>query len=253
MRVELGGVEFDNLTMAETVDAVVAHVRGGAAPGYICTGNLDHLAMLSRDAEFREIYHHATLVLADGMPIVWLSRMCRGGPLKERVAGSDLFWELGRASAEHGLRLFLMGGVEGAAEQAAAALARRYPGVQVVGCYCPPHTTFGSAEEQERIRTAIRAAQPDVLLVGLGAPKQEKWIAANLKALAVPLSVGVGGSFEMAAGIIPRAPRWQQRVGLEWLHRLAREPRRMWRRYICRDLPYLARLAFTTALNRGRR
>lgn len=249
MRVQVAGIGFDQVTMPETVARIVERVRAGGPPALICTGNLDHLVTLQRDAEFRAIYEGAELVLADGMPVVWLSRLGRGTPLRERVAGSDLFWELARLSAESGARLFFLGGAPGAAERAADAARARYPSLQLAGQYAPPLAEFGTEAEQERIRTTIRTARPDILLVALGAPKQEKWIAANKELLGVPVSIGVGGSFEMAGGLVRRAPAWMQRTGLEWLHRLAQEPGRLWRRYLCRDLPFLLRAAVRTLAN----
>jgi N-acetylglucosaminyldiphosphoundecaprenol N-acetyl-beta-D-mannosaminyltransferase len=244
--VRIAGVRFDNLTMEETVSRIVEIVQKADTPQHVCTGNLDHLAMLQKDDEFRAIYDNAALVLADGMPIVWLSRLAarRGAalaPLKERVAGSDLFWELGRASAHTGLRIFLLGGMEGAAECASAVLKERHPGAVICGIYCPPHSTFHTDEEQERIQQIIRAASPDVLMVGLGAPKQEKWIARYKDALGAPVCIGVGGSFEMAAGMVKRAPSWVQKVGMEWICRMLQDPRRLTGRYLGRDLPFLFR------------
>ncbi len=241
MRVQIGNTAFDNVTMPETVDWIMEAVRRNDRPRLVCTGNLDHLVTLHHDAQFRAIYADADLVLADGMPIVWLSRLMRQ-PLKERVAGSDLFWELGRASAEHGLRLFFLGGRDGAADAAAEAVRQRYPGARICGIYCPPFAEFGTPAEEARIAAAIRRATPDVLLVAFGAPKQEKWIQTHREHLGVPVSIGVGGSFEMAAGMIQRAPRWMQVSGLEWFHRMVKEPRRMVHRYLGRDLPFLLHL-----------
>jgi len=250
MRVPIGGVAFDAVTMSEAVERIVAMASDGGAPHYVCTGNVDHLVTMQRDSEFRRIYEQADLVLADGMPVVWLSRLSPGGRLRERVAGSDLFWELARVSAVHGLRLFYLGGAPGAAERAAEAARARVPGVNICGLYCPPFDKFGTEAEQARIRDAIRAAAPHVLLVAFGAPKQEKWIAAHKDGIAVPVSIGVGGSFEMAGGLIRRAPRWMHGIGLEWLHRLLQEPRRLWRRYLARDLPFLLLLALQTVVAR---
>ncbi len=241
--VTIGGIAFHNVTMAEAVARIVLCVQKADHPCHVCTGNLDHLAMIDQDPEFRAIYEGAELVLADGMPVIWLSHLTRGArPLRERVAGSDLLWELGRISAMHGLRLFFLGGAPGSAELAAEAVCNRYPGAQICGRYCPPFDNFGSEAEQRHIEEIVRAAAPDILLVGLGAPKQEKWIAAHKQRLGVPVSIGVGGSFEMAAGIFRRAPRWVQQIGMEWLYRLLQDPQRLWRRYLCRDLPFLIRL-----------
>ena len=249
-RINIANVTFDNVTMDEAVTRIVKMAQKTDTPRHVCTGNLDHLVTLSRDAEFRAIYAEAALTLADGAPVVWLSRLgpaSLGAPLRERVTGSDLFWELGRASAATGVRLFFLGGAPCAADLAAEAVRRRHPGAQICGTYCPPKEQFDTESEQANILEAIRAAQPDILLVGFGAPKQEKWIAANKYRLGVPVAIGVGGSFEMAGGVVRRAPEWMQTVGLEWSYRLCQEPKRLAHRYLVRDLPFLVGLMAQTA------
>jgi N-acetylglucosaminyldiphosphoundecaprenol N-acetyl-beta-D-mannosaminyltransferase len=166
------------------------------------------------------------------------------------VTGSDLFWELARASEATGLRLFFLGGAPCAADLAREAVLKLYPGAQICGTYCPPFETFASEAEQVAIREAVTAAQPDILLVGFGAPKQEKWIVANKDLLSVPVSIGVGGSFEMASGVVKRAPSWMQDCGLEWAYRFMQEPSRLWHRYFVRDLPFFAKLVWQTLLDR---
>jgi N-acetylglucosaminyldiphosphoundecaprenol N-acetyl-beta-D-mannosaminyltransferase len=128
----------------------------------------------------------------------------------------------------------------------------RYPGAKIVGTYCPPFETFDTEAEQRRIREVVRSANPDILLVAFGAPKQEKWIAANKDLLGVPVSIGVGGSFEMAAGMLKRAPKWVQKAGLEWFYRFAQQPKRLFQRYFVDDLPYLLGAAVRTAVARVR-
>ncbi|MBX3190979.1 MAG: WecB/TagA/CpsF family glycosyltransferase [Labilithrix sp.] len=248
-RVDVDGLLFDDVTMDEATARIVELARLRDRPRYVCTGNLDHLALAAQDREFRAAYQDADLVVADGAPVVWLSRL-GGTPLKERVAGSDLFWTLGRASAEDGVTLFFLGGVEGAADAAKAVLERRFAGVKIVGTYCPPFATFGTKQEQDRIAEEVKKASPDILLVAFGAPKQEKWIHANKDRLGVPVSIGVGGSFEMASGMLKRAPPWMQRAGLEWAYRFAQQPRRLFDRYILRDVPHLAKAAARTAIDR---
>lgn len=245
-------VEFDRVTMRETVSRIVAMARRHDRARYVCTGNLDHLVIMSKDDAFRAAYDEADLVVADGAPIVWLSKIAGDVALPERVAGSDLFWELTKASSETGIRLFFLGGMPGAAAKAAAVAEKRYPGANVCGTYCPPFATFSTEEEQARIRHVVRAARPDVLLVAFGAPKQEKWIAANKDRLGVPVSIGVGGSFEMASGILRRAPAWVQHAGLEWLYRFAQQPRRLFERYFINDMPYLFAATLRTAVARLR-
>lgn len=252
MKCRLGGIDFDNVTMQEAVASIVRMAQKSAAPRVVCTANLDHLATIRRDEEFRRVYQDADFVVADGMPLVWLSRLS-GVRLQERVAGSDLFWELGRASAATGMRLFFLGGQPCAAEEAAEVLRKKFPGAQIVGTYCPPVGTLADPQEDAKVCSLIVEAEPDVLLVGLGSPKQEKWIAAHKERLGVPVSIGVGAAFDMAAGRVRRAPLWVQKSGLEWSFRLMQEPRRLWRRYFGRDLPFLFQLVGQTLRERPRR
>jgi N-acetylglucosaminyldiphosphoundecaprenol N-acetyl-beta-D-mannosaminyltransferase len=254
-RVCVDDLTFDKVTMKEAVRRIVRMAKRRDRARYVCTGNLDHLVIADRDPEFRAAYRRADLVVADGAPVIWLSRIASraaGGPLPERVAGSDLFWELARASGEANLRLFFLGGVPGSAPKAAEIVERRHPSARIAGTYCPPFESFDTKDEQANIRRIVRQAAPDVLLVAFGAPKQEKWIAANKEALGVPVSIGVGGSFEMAAGMRQRAPAWIQRSGLEWLYRFAQEPRRLFQRYFVDDLPYLAGAAARATVQRFR-
>ncbi|BDI28715.1 acetyl-mannosamine transferase [Capsulimonas corticalis] len=253
MKVPIANVLFDNVTMAQAVDQIVAMSRKRDKARFVCTGNLDHLVMLDRDTEFADVYHCADLVLADGAPVVWLSRLYSGAggqPIQERVAGSDLFWELAKASHEQGLTLFFLGGVPGVADRAREAVLARYPNAKICGTYCPPFETFKTEEEQARIRETVSAAAPDILMVAFGAPKQEKWIAANRDLIQVPVSIGVGGSFEMAAGQVRRAPVWMRRSGLEWMFRFIQEPGRLYQRYFVNDLPFLAKLIVRTLIAR---
>lgn len=242
-RVRVDSVVIDPVTLAEAVHRITDFARTGTPPRHVCTCNVDHLVWLSRDADFAAAYDAADLVVADGAPIVWLSRIAapsRAAALPGRVAGVDLFWELVKASHEEGLRLFLLGGMPGAAERAAGHVRTAWPRANICGMYCPPRALFDTPEEQARIREAVRVAAPHVLFVALGAPKQEKWIHANKHELNVPVSVGIGGTFELASGGLRRAPRWMQRAGLEWAYRVGQEPRRLFSRYFIDDAPYLA-------------
>ena len=252
-KIYVANVAFHNVTMEEAVAQIVQMAQKTGKPRYVCTGNLDHLVTLDRDPEFQAIYQQADLTLADGKPVVLLSRLAatasRPG-LKQRVTGSDLFWELARASEKTGLRLFFLGGTPCAAELAREAVLRRCPSAHICGTYCPPFETFSSDEEQQRIRETILKAQPDILLVGFGAPKQEKWIAANKDILSVPVCIGVGGTFEMASGAVKRAPKLMQEWGLEWVYRFAQEPSRLWDRYFVRDLPFFFKLMTRTLAER---
>jgi len=247
--VKVGYASFSAVTMQQTVSLISLFVQKGNAPQHIVTGNLDHLYRLEHDEEFRDVYGSASLVLPDGMPVVWLSRLFRktGQPvLPERVAGSDLLFELAKSSSISGIRLFLLGGANGAADGTREVLEARYPGCVICGTYCPPRDVFDTQEEQARIRNIVRAANPDVLLVAFGAPKQEKWILSNKAALGVPVLLGVGGSFEMATGQVVRAPKIVQKIGMEWAFRMFQDPGRLCRRYIGNDLPFLFRLLLRT-------
>jgi len=241
-RVPITNVWFDNLTMAEAVERIVDFALRNDRPRFVCTGNLDHLAKLDRDPEFVETYREADLVLADGAPVLWLSRLSSPDlPIQERVAGSDLLWKIAEASQRLGLRLFFLGGRPGAAHDAVEAITDKFPQAVICGSYCPPADDFDSEEEQARIMERVRRAEPQILLVALGAPKQEKWIYQNLLTLDVPVSIGIGGALEMAAGRVKRAPFWMQQSGFEWAFRFAQEPKRLFGRYFLTDVPFLVR------------
>lgn len=227
--VVLAGARFANVTLAEAllrIDELVARRQAAL----VVTPNVDHVIRMRRDPSYAELVQRAQLVLADGQPIVWLARLA-GRPLKQRVAGSDLFPLLCAHAARQGHRVFFLGGDPGAAEAAKAVLLERHPDLQVVGTHCPP---MGFDREPAALRAAVaavRAAQPDIVFVGLGSPKQERWIAAHQHEYGPAVSIGVGISFSFVAGHVRRAPRWMQRAGLEWLHRVCMEPRRLWKRY----------------------
>jgi N-acetylglucosaminyldiphosphoundecaprenol N-acetyl-beta-D-mannosaminyltransferase len=210
------------------VEAVAARIAAGR-PGYFITANT-HYAMLTREnPDLKAINARADFLLADGAPLVWASRRT-GWPLPERVAGSDLIFALSAAAARAGHRLFFVGGGAGVAAAAARRLVDRYPGLRVVGTECPPFRDWTAAEEADLI-ARIRAARPDLLMTAFTMPKGERWLAANLEAMGVPVVVNVGAAIDFAAGRVPRAPGWMQRSGLEWAFRLAREPRRLSGRY----------------------
>jgi len=252
-RVCVGNTWFDNVTLAEAVARIDALVRA-KRPALVVTPNVDHLVRLQQDREYAALVARADLVLADGQPIVWQSRLL-GTPLKERVAGSDLFPRLCEHAAATGHRVFFLGGDVGAAEAAGRALQQRFPSLQVVGTYCPPHGFEADREECRRAVEAVRAAAPDLLFIGLGSPKQERWAAQHSSALGPLVALGVGISFSFVAGFVQRAPAWMRRCGLEWFHRLCMEPRRLWKRYLT-DLvrlpPIAARDLLRTYVRRGR-
>jgi N-acetylglucosaminyldiphosphoundecaprenol N-acetyl-beta-D-mannosaminyltransferase len=162
-----------------------------------------------------------------------------GDRLPERVTGVDLFQGLCAESAKHGFRIFLLGGQPGAAEKTAVVLKQRNAGINIAGTYCPPLGFENDMDETVRIIERVRESRPDLLFVGLGVPKQEYWIHKHYRSLNVALSIGIGGAFDMIAGLKPRAPKWMQNAGLEWLFRLSAEPRRLWRRYLIGNFQFL--------------
>jgi N-acetylglucosaminyldiphosphoundecaprenol N-acetyl-beta-D-mannosaminyltransferase len=240
MKSRVGGIYFDNVNMQEAVAAIDEMVNDKGHLHMVCTANLDHLATMPRDAEFASIYKSADLVLADGMPIVWLSHLS-SQPLKERVAGSDLLYALADESSKR---------QPNAAEKTVAVLSKLYPGVAISGTHCPSRKELESPTENALICSKINNSKANVLLVGLGAPKQEKWIASHKNNLTVSVAIGVGASFDMAAGMVKRAPKWMQRAGLEWAFRLMQEPARLWKRYLGCDLPFLIWLIYDTLRQR---
>ena len=231
MRINICGVEIDQYNFDEVLERIVNHAVAGRSPEYVVTPNAMHILSLQTDAPFREIYRQAFLVVPDGVSLLWSAKFLNT-PLNGRVNGTDLFEQLCAVAVGTGLKVFLLGGRAGAADTAKAILEARYPGLKIVGTHCPPYGFEAQSAELALINAKIKAANPDLLFVGLGAPKQEKWIAANYQELAVPISVGIGVSFELVANMVSRAPVWMQRTGLEWLFRLIVEPSRLWKRYV---------------------
>ena len=231
-RVLIGAVEVDRLSFVDALDAIEALVlrrEGGA----VFTPNADHVVLADENPAFRDSYAAATLSLADGMPLLWGARLL-GRPLPEKISGSDLVVPLLERAARLKWRVYLLGAGPGVAEKA-AALLRASPGVDIVGVDAPFLHDPLSAAERAPIVDKIRAVAPDLLLVAFGAPKQELFIHAARAELGPLVALGVGASLDFIAGNVARAPRWMSEHGLEWLYRLVREPRRLWRRYLLRD------------------
>ncbi len=227
-RVDLLGVPIDPVDQGEAVRRLLAAV-GAEPPLQVCTVNLQFMVTARRQPAVARALRGAGLNVADGAPVVWLSRLT-GHRLPGRVAGSDLVPALAGHAELSGTRLFLLGGQDGVAEEAAQELRRRHPRLRVTGTMEPPHATLDEMPDDEIIRRVAEAGA-DILLVGFGHPKQDLWIAANRHRLPVSVAIGVGGSFDLIAGRLRRAPAWARRSGLEWLYRLAQEPRRLGLRY----------------------
>ena len=238
--VRIADVPVAAVTREDTVHHVGTCLAQGEG-GWIVTVNVDHLQRCQADPEIAAMYHEASLVVADGMPVLWAARVA-GARLPERVAGSDLVWLLAERAARDGRSLFLLGGSAGAAEAAAARLRVRWPGLRIAGTSSGMVSSPPSAAEIETLAAELRAAAPDLVYVALGAPKQEQLIRALRCHLPCTWWIGVGIGLSFVAGDVSRAPRLMQRLGLEWLHRLGQEPRRLARRYLIDDLPFTLRL-----------
>jgi len=245
-RIELSGIGLHAITEAECVDHVVRELRDGRG-GWIVTPNLDHMRRLTTDASYRELCESADVLVADGMPLLWASRV-QGTPLPERVAGSSLISTLTAGLARRGGgRVFLLGGDGATAAEAARVLARRHPEIVVCGLESPRVGDHVDDATRERLGRRLRWSRPDLVFVALGSPKQERLIRALREEYDGAWMVGVGISFSFLAGHVRRAPTWMQRAGLEWVHRLAQEPRRLARRYLVDGIPFAVRLMVTSA------
>jgi N-acetylglucosaminyldiphosphoundecaprenol N-acetyl-beta-D-mannosaminyltransferase len=207
-------------------DAVTAGERG-----YVCVSNVHTVMAAEEDAELRAALQASTFNVPDGMPLVWALNLL-GHSLQDRVYGPELMARASARAAENGQRFYLYGGRnQGALVQLALNLRTRFPGIRIVGGYSPPHRPL-TADEEQQVADEINATDADVVWVGIGVPKQEKWMARMRDRLDAPVLIGVGAAFDFHAGLVPQAPPMLQRIGLEWAYRLVQEPRRLWRRYL---------------------
>ncbi len=247
-KIQVGDLWFDALTQQQVVDGVRAAWATGQG-GSIIPVNIDVAVAATRDPALAELIARGSLVVADGMPLVWAAR-AKGDVLPERVAGSSLISPLCAAAAADGRSVYLFGGADGVPKRAAEALAARCPDLRVAGTQSP---AFGFDDTEEGARRAIAAvagAAPDLVFVGLGFPRQERLIEQLRQELPSAWFLACGGGIAMAAGVVRRAPPLMQRLGFEWLHRLALEPRRLTRRYLRDDLPFALALVARSAAQR---
>ena len=233
-RITLMGCSIDNLSMEETLQTIEGFIRSGEPHQHVVV-NVDKLVKASRDPELRRIINDCALINVDGMPVVWASRLL-GKPLKERVAGVDLFEALMRRAGEKGWRVFLLGAKEEVVSKVAATYQHKIPGLVLAG-YRNGYWK-GEAEEAQVVEQ-IRAARPDLLFVAISSPKKEQFLGRYQAEMKVPFAMGVGGTFDVAIGHVKRAPVWMQKSGLEWFYRFLQEPRRMFRRYFIEDMAFI--------------
>jgi N-acetylglucosaminyldiphosphoundecaprenol N-acetyl-beta-D-mannosaminyltransferase len=247
----LSGIPFDPITEPQAITHIVESIKNGRG-GWVATPNIDILRNASKEPALSQLLASAPLVVADGMPLIWATRL-RGDPLPGVVTGSSMIFSVTEAAARHNLSIYLLGGGPGVAEQAGEALCRRYPGLTVAGTDSPDVDRNPSASTLDAVRARLVAAAPDIVYVGLGFPKQERIITGVAEALPKAWFLGCGAAIAFAAGSVERAPRWMQRAGLEWVHRLVSEPRRLFTRYVVHDAPFAAVLLTSSALGRARR
>jgi N-acetylglucosaminyldiphosphoundecaprenol N-acetyl-beta-D-mannosaminyltransferase len=248
--VVLAGMRLARLDRRQVADRIFGALARGQG-GWVVTANVDLLRTYVRDPEIRELWSTADLIVADGIPLLWAAAL-QGDPLPDRVAGSDLVWTLAERAAAEGRTLFLLGGAIGVAEEARKTLLQRWPRLQIAGASSPTVSAMPTADELAPVRDALRAARPDIVYAALGSPKQERVIAALRESVPGAWWIGVGISLSFMGGVVKRAPRWMQLTGLEWVHRLTQEPRRLARRYLIDDLPFAACLLWNAWRSRHR-
>jgi N-acetylglucosaminyldiphosphoundecaprenol N-acetyl-beta-D-mannosaminyltransferase len=231
-RIELMGCLVDNLTMEETLETIAGFIASGRPHQHVVV-NVDKLVKARDDAGLRRIINECALINADGMPVVWASRLL-GKPLKERVAGVDLFESLMQRSAQQGWRVFLLGAREEVVSKVKSIYEQKYPGLVVAGY----RNGYWKDDNEPAVVEQIKASRADILFVAISSPKKERFLGQYQNEMKIPFAMGVGGTFDVAAGKVKRAPIWMQKVGLEWFYRFLQEPRRMFRRYFIEDMAF---------------
>lgn len=231
-RIYMMGCPVDNLSMEETLETVESFIRSGK-PHQHAVVNVDKLVKANRNAELRRILNDCALINADGMPVVWASRLL-GKPLKERVTGVDLFESLMRRAAKKGWRVFLLGAQEEVVAKVKSIYEKKYSGLIVAGY----RNGYWRHDEEEDVVQQIKAAQPDILFVAITSPMKENFLGRYQAEMKIPFAMGVGGTFDVAAGKVKRAPVWMQKTGLEWFYRFLQEPRRLFKRYFVEDIAF---------------
>lgn len=224
----------DNVTETEAIKYIEDCIRDKKV-GYVITPNVDQIVRVEKDPYFREICDNAELLLVDGHPLMWIAKWY-GKPIKEKICGSDLVPHLCKIAAEKGYRIFLLGAAEGVAAKAARILEKDYPGITIAGTYSPPFGFEKDEAEIQKINGILRDSNSDLLFVGMGVPKQDRFIYENMHKYEIPMSFSIGATIDFIAGEQKRAPRWMTDHGIEWVYRLFCNPKRMFKRYIVDDM-----------------
>ena len=228
--VEVIGVPITRIRMTELLESIHQQIHSNGSCHQICITPVNSLLAARDNTKVMQVFQSAKLVLCDGMPVKWATHLL-GNPVPERITGLDLLPALLQAANKHSYRLFLLGAAPGVGDQLAKYIQTNFPKAHVVGVYVPPYRKVFSEEESVAMLQAIEDAKPHIVLVSLTAPKQDIWIAEHLNRIKANWAIGIGGAFEVTAGLIPRAPRWMQQNGLEWLFRFFQEPKRLFKRY----------------------
>jgi N-acetylglucosaminyldiphosphoundecaprenol N-acetyl-beta-D-mannosaminyltransferase len=228
-RVDVLGIHVSVTNLDDTVGTFAGWIERGERH-LVCVSDMNALLHARADARLTEVYNTSGLTVPDGMPLVWAGRRA-GFEKMDRVAGPDLLERVLAEAADRGWTQYFYGGAEGVAEELRARFQERHPALKVVGVECPPYRALTEAEDAETV-ARMNEARPDIVWVGLGAPKQERWMADHRDRLNAAILIGVGAAFDFHTGRLDRAPRWMQRAGLEWSYRLYKEPRRLWKRYV---------------------
>lgn len=228
---------INNLTMSETIDEIEQMIESGKR-SYVVAINVDVVMKIENDSYLKKVVDGADMVLVDGMPLVWISKM-QGKPLKAKISGSDLVPLLCEEAAKKNYTVFIIGGKDGIAVQAKRRLERSMPGIRIVGTYAPPLGFEKDDDELNKINEMISNVKPDLLIACFGCPKQEKWIYENINKYNAKVSICAGATVDFLAGNVKRAPHWMSEHGLEWFYRFLQEPKRMFKRYFIDDIKIL--------------
>lgn len=227
---EFAGVKIHKTSLANAIKQIEDFIRSDKK-SQVCVTNVYSVVMMQKDEKFKEANNLSSLSVADSMPIIWVSRLFSES-LPERIAGMDLFYEFCKVASRENYKFFFLGSTEDTLNKMCLSLKKQFPKLQIVGTYSPPYKENFSDKENLEIIEKVNKKNPDIVWVGMTCPKQEKWIYQNLKKLNVKVAIGIGAVFDFVAGNVKRAPKWMQKIGLEWFWRLIREPKRLWKRYL---------------------
>ena len=223
------GIQISSISMSNLLDDFASLIRSSSKAS-VCITPVNSILAARKNAQVLAIYNNANYTLCDGVPVLWASRFL-GTPIEQRITGLDLLPALLEFCATNNFSLFFLGASPGVGDALKAKAELLNPSINIKGVYCPPFAAKFEKAENDKMMAAINAVKPDIVLVSLTAPKQDIWISENLEYLDTKIAIGIGGAFEVTAGLINRAPLWMQKAGLEWFYRFTQEPKRMFKRY----------------------